>query len=419
MGRWVWLSAIAVAIGTVWYQWKDDALLPEAQRWIQQGSVVSAKGSNAFAFLMGFDAPDSDDPVQTGKFRISRALSAVQNTESDDMPGRLTLPTGDGFCRIRQQGCLDTILARGGELRSLLSEHALVLSRYQRFLQFEEFSSMVPIDAEQIVPPVSFLSTGNKLQQFEIIVKSSQQGDRDEATRMLEHNIASLRRHLGYADTLMQKVFVGSLIADNLDLAAGLYSRGLIASLDVLQPLVPEEITLEQAIRREFASHVHRFSEFAAKGLPNSDAEGPPSQFVFKKNRSVNTLYQELRQLLIRSSLPAALVDDAFVAHRKKQKKNALYSLSNPVGSIVVKTVVNLEPVVFRLRDLDCKLKLLSIRMQVSSNTRSDLLTELPDSVDISNPYEPEKLLAFDAEQQTMCFDGPASQRPDARCITL
>lgn len=419
MGRWVWLSAIAVAIGTVWYQWKDDSLLPDAQRWMQQGGAASASGSRAFAFLMGFDVPASEDPVQMGKVRISQSLSVVQNTQADDdPPARISLPTGDGFCRIRQQGCLDSILAQGASLTDLLSRHELVLSRYQQFLQFEEFNSMTPLDAEAIVPPVSFLSTGNKLMQFSVIVES-RAGNRDKGSQILEYNIASLRRHLSYADTLMQKVFIGSLIADSLDLAAGLYSRGLIEPLSGLQPLVPEEITLEQAIQREFASHVQNFSHIAANGMPDSETNKPPSQFIFKKNRSINTLYKELHQLLIRSSLPAALVDDAFYAHRKKQEKNALYSLSNPVGSIVVKTVVNLEPVVFRLRDLDCKLKLLGIRMQVPPHTGVDLLTHLPDSVDISNPYEPEKLMALNSENQTMCFDGPASQRPNARCIAL
>lgn len=418
MGRWVWAAAIVVAIGTFWYQWRDDALQPEAKRWIEQGSTASAHGSQAFAFLMGFDAPVGKDPSFVGKDRLNRAFSAIKKQATETASTRLNLPGGDEYCRIRQSGCLERILSKGISLQSQLDRHAEVLSRYSNFLLFEEFSSMVAVRSEALVPPVSYLSTGNKLMQFAVIV-DTKSGHREQATKQLDDTIAHLRRHLSYADTLMQKVFIGSLIADNLDFAAGLYSQGLIHPLSALAPLAPEEITLETAIRREFATHVNRFSEIAEHGLPDSESRKPPSQFIFKKNRSINTLFTELRQLMVRSSLPAALVDDAFVAHRKKQKKDELYSLSNPVGSIVVKTLVNLEPVVFRLRDLDCKLKLVSIRMQVPPGNAQDLLVNLPDSIDLSNPYEPDELVALDSDSNTLCFDGPENQSPAARCIVL
>jgi len=406
MGRWVWVGAIVIALVTTWYHWKDDSLLPEARRWMLPEVADGGTQSRAFTYLLGIDAPVDHDPELFGRARLSRAVSAIQNTAVNAQTSRLELPSGDVFCRTRRDGCLELVLAKGRNLQALIDRHNPVLDRYQRFLDFDEFNSVLPVSAESIVPPVSYLSTGNKLRQFEIVVHASR-GDHEAATAILDSTLARLRFHLSLADTLMQKIFIASLISDNLDLAAGMYSRALLKPLMNLQNLVPEEVTLEQPIRRAFSTHAHAFMQFDETRTAESSQHKAPSQFEFKRNRSINDLFVELRQLTVRSSLPSALVDDAFLAHRKSRAKAPLYSLSNPVGSIVVKTVVNLEPVVFRLRDLDCKLKLLRIRMQVPSSAGLDLLARLPDSVDISNPYEPAELLALNEQDRTICFSGP------------
>lgn len=418
MARWVWGGAVVIALFTTWFHWKDDSLLPEARRWIEQEVADGAVQSRSFAYLLGIDAPRDHDPELFGRTRLNRAVSAIQNTVSGtDMP-RLELPSGDAFCRTRREKCLQYVLEQGAALQTYIEEHEHVLKRYQHFLDFDEFNSAMPTSAESIVPPFSYLSTGNKLRQFEIIVQASR-GEQQEATSALDSTLSRLRYHLALADTLTQKIFIASLISDNLDLAAGLYSKALLLPLNNLQDLEPQEITLEQPIRRAFLNHAHSFMQISKSSQSASTESKQPSQFEFKKNRSINDLFVELQQLMVRSSLPAALVDDAFLAHRKSRAKAPLYSLSNPVGSIVVNTVVNLEPVVFRLRDLNCKLKLVRIRMQVPSSTGLDLLAKLPDSVDISNPYEPAELLALNEQNKTICFSGPEIHNSAGRCIAL
>ena len=460
--RWLLVLFVLALAGLLLWLLAEPPVSAEANEWIEQATDQSPQGRRAYAHLLGVYAPPGADPVGFGRQQIAGTVpSAAKNPDTNEaLKGvdsgaekvattKIELPFGENYCRIRQEKCLRSLLTDVQTLRVEVSKHRELLDRYRQFLQHNSFQS-IDGNGNGVLPATyAYLLAADKLSQFDII-STAAAGKVSAATEMLGDQIARLRRILAIVDSLQLKMVAVSLLVDNLDLAAGLFSRNYINQLvdsngaDPLVELRPSEGSLIGPLRQEFVTHVRAFKRYnadskslaalaagtnTADSADQSDDEKQPSivsrilgDLSFGLNRSINSTYKEYRKLLVRATLPTVIVDDAFVGQpgRVTHVDKPLFDVFDLSNRILRESErVDIEPFVFRLRDLDSKLKLLRIRMQGPNFVTRPILDLIPDSVDISNPYNPQESVSYDASANTLCFDGPREDHHGTRCIVV
>ncbi len=422
--RWILLIILLLLAGLALSVVIEPPQSGEAKQWISQATSPEPVALESYKFLLGINAAADDAPVAWGERQIEATRDADSRPKSQP---HLHLPSGELYCRIRQQGCLKRLLGRTSEIRAQLREHALLLERTRQFFAFEKYQS--PVGQAESVAARSFgyLLIGDKLDQFDVISNATS-GRVSAATDILTERISTLRKHLAEVDTLSLKMLIVSLLVDNLDLAAGLYAQNLVKPIGELQELTPQEISMFGPLRHEFANHVGVFQSLHAdyKGVelnkPQTGFAPFISRITYSKNRSINAVYSEYRKLLVKASLPTIIIDEALAnaSGRVGAVDKPLFDLDDvTTGALELNERVDLAPFVFRLRDLDCKLKLLRIRMTTDSYVTEPYIESIHDSVDLSNPYNPSQSVMYDMDQKKMCFEGPRPDYHGARCLVV
>lgn len=396
----------------------------EAKQWISEATDPEPESLVSYQYLLGINASADEEPVAYGE----RLVAAARNNEPHPASQPyLDLPSGELYCRIRQEGCLKNLLSNSVEISRQLSQNKLLLARTREFFAFESYQSPVGQAESAAARSYGYLLIGDKLAQFDIISNATS-GRVSAATDMLTERIKKLRKSLAEVDSLSLKMLIVSLLVDNLDLAAGLYAQSLVKQIDTLAELTPQENSMVGPLRQEFVSHASVFQALATDfesvelNKPETGFAAFVSRITFSKNRAINAVYSEYRKLLVKASLPTIIIDEALAkaTGRVDAVKKPLLDLDDVVGSALnAGERIDLAPFVFRLRDLDSKLKLLRIRMTTGSFVSEPYIESIHDSVDLSNPYNPGQTVMYDARQKSMCFDGPRPDYHGARCLSV
>lgn len=422
--RWLLLMLVLIIGALALWILIEPPQSAEAKQWINQATNPDPESLASYQFLLGINAAADESPDAYGKRQLAAAKEAGPHPASQPY---LELPSGDLYCRIRQEGCLRKLLSSSDNLKGQLSQHALLLERTREFFAFDNYQSP-PGQAESAAArSYGYLLIGDKLGQFDIISNATA-GRVTAATDMLNEQIKQLRSSLAEVDSLSLKMLIVSLLVDNLDLAAGLYAQSLVKPINALAALTPRENSMEGPLRQEFVSHASVFQTLS-KDFKSVELNKPQTGFVasvsritYSKNRAINTVYSEYRKLLVKASLPTIIIDEALAkaTGRVEAVNTPLLDLDDVIGSALKKNErVDLAPFVFRLRDLDSKLKLLRIRMTTDSFVSEPYIESIHDSVDLSNPYYPAQTVMYDASRKSMCFDGPRPDYHGARCLSV
>jgi hypothetical protein len=401
----------------------DDELDPEAAAWVEQANYIEDEEGNGYPYLMGIMANPSHDPATVGRELIAAYREVEQKLlrgeidefTQEEYPEEKTLPLPEGeyYCRIDERECFTLLADNPAALRVELSEHFVLLLRYDTCLQFEHLSFLLEPMLYERFPPYRYLLRGHKLNQFRIVLESLE-GDPGRAISMLHDDMAQLRRHLAGASTLLGKMTVLYMLEDDLDLLFNLAQPA--SGSKPLAVLTPEERSLRGAFIREFGylANFHRQMQLNPGSLGGLDGYGWLIRMTVKPNMTLNSLFPYYRDVAELSELNAAEFSRRIAAG--VPTPDASFKLRNIGGSILASiSVPSLDKYIARLHDVDAKLALLSAALKLDPAQWNKVLSGEA-VLQADNLYDPEQRPYVDAETRAVCFHGPSSDARH-RCI--
>jgi hypothetical protein len=394
----------------------DDKLNAEAAAWVEAANDTADVESNGYYYLTGITAAPDQDPATAGKAFIDDYREAERKFRQGETAeftqqeypkvNTLPQPTGDYYCRLREAGCFTRLASNAGALRAELQTHAVLLQRYQRYLQFETVKPLVQPSLYEPISPYQYIVRGQRLRQFQIILDNLS-GRRERALGLLHEDIRQARRQLVVSPNLIGKMIALNMLVDDLDLLAQLapLNRG-----PALPPLTPQERSLDAAMRREFgyiANLLRQLDEHPGSlGGDRGFFENALERLAIaalKSNMSLNSLFPHYREIAELSKVEAAEFSRNAAVGLPEMKPE--FQLRNIIGYILNSiSVPQFAPYIARLHDVDCKIALVN-------GVLAGNISETP------NPYNPDARPYMDEATQSLCFDGPLPDDQQRRCI--
>lgn len=403
----------------------DDELDAEAAAWGQAANDTQDVEGNGYYYLMGIMAAPAEDPAAAGKALLDNyratELKFLNGELAEFVPpdypsGRsLPAPGGDYYCRIQDAGCYSRLASNPAALREELRTHAVLLERYRRYLQFEAVKFLVEPVIYEKFPPYQYIARGNKLNQFRILVEAAD-GDPARALSRLHEDMAQLRRHLADASSLIGKMMMLAMLADDLDLLFNL-SQAPDASHPV-PALTQQERSLQSAMAREFGYVPNLFRQM--KQHPDS-LEGDFHSYdwlvsmTIKPNMSINELFPYYKSVAELSAADAAEFNRVMTAGGPRSDTE--FSLRN-IGGYVLNSIgaPELTEYIARIHNVDCKIALVNAALTMDNTAWTEILNGAR-QLDADNPYQPGEKPYADREAQALCFNGPLPDGQKRRCI--
>ncbi|HEX5055650.1 MAG TPA: hypothetical protein VFX02_04045 [Gammaproteobacteria bacterium] len=402
----------------------DSKLDAEAAAWGEAANDTAETTDNGYYYLMGIMAAAEEDPAVAGKAWLDEYLraerefldGAAAEFIAPEYPPEKMLPriSGDYYCMLNEQGCFARLTGDPVTLRRELATHAVLAQRYRRLLDFAELKPLTQPTLYESIPPYRYLIDGHRVNQLTIIL-AQLSGKRAVSLEMLRHDMAQLRRHLASAHSLIGKMVMLSMFANDLNLL--LY----IAPADARQnvpALSAEERTLRPQLQREFGSIVNFHRHLAAHPESFETQAGPIGGWIMrnslKSNMSVNDMFPYFQEIAELSALDAAAFN-ARAATGDLPEFEPGFSLRNVGGSFLnSKASPALIPYVARLHDVDCKIALANAALPLDATAWKEIL-EGRRELAVANPYRPEEKPYVEAG--AVCFSGPFPDEQRHRCI--
>jgi hypothetical protein len=347
--------------------------------------IITDAKKNGYLLLLGFDAPDREDPVQVGYERRAqpeRDLAAAQFCIGEEMK----LPTVSGGASdqvvkgwIRGSDVLSALKGQGGTIKALTSRESTALARYQQWLA-------MPFDdwgfGQSFSPNCPRLLLTHRLYLLEGFNQDVSTG-----LERLETDVQAWRVALAQAKTLPMKMLALSAVQDDASVAAGLLSR---AELDgpslarlskMVRPLDQIELSVRWPMQSQFVGAIKavplalkddkahdrpwHVSLAAAMRLPVQRRANAYADYYDAANKAVaGGRYTNLPQVSAFVRTPASSLTDYLV---------------NPVEHIVgIEPLPAWEPFVYRVIEIDAQLRLAGLQAWLRRGPQdSDVLMRL------------------------------------------
>lgn len=331
--------------------------------------VITDAKKNGYLLLLGFDAPDGEDPVQAGYERRAqpeRDLPAAQVCIGEDVK----LPTGTGGASdqvlkgwVRSGDVLSAVKGQGGTIKSLTARESTALARYQQWLT-------MPFDdwgfGQSFSPNCSRLLLTHRLYLLEGFNQDVSTG-----LERLEIDVQAWRMALGQAKTLPVKMLALAAMQDDASVAAGLLSRSeldapALARLSkMVRPLDQVELSVRWPMQSQFVAATKavpsqlkddkandrpwHVSMAAAMRLPVQRRANAYAEYYDAANKAVaGGRYTNLPKAATFVRTPPSSITDYLV---------------NPVEHIVgIEPLPSWEPFVYRVIETDAQLRLAGLQ---------------------------------------------------------
>ena len=397
------LFAVVVLLAQV-----DDDLSEDAIRLIDR--LDSEGTSESFLYLYGIFASEADDPVKVGSQLLeeNRKLDVDAFYAVTDYPdaAKIPLPTGDAFCNAAERGCLASLFALPFDIENLVSEHRLLVARTNRFIEFDEYTTLTKPTIHELFPPYQYMAAAERIKVLEAISVYNA-GNAPEAIDALSLQFSKLRRAMALQDNLIGKLVFLMKLSEIIDVMSIILTHDE-AVAKWIPALSPSEKSFAMIASREFGMSYHTFKgldkhpEFFESG---SKAPGWLTRFVYKPNMTINAVaptYLELERLALLS--PAEFAKQIDVSHSTPPSTS---KLRNYVGSILIAvSSPQYAEYVARFQDFETKLALFNQVHHV----------KLP--LDrMENPYYGNEMPR--ENEGSLCFSGPLESKKSLRCLKV
>lgn len=415
-----WLCGLCLVLGCAGgaYLWlRDEPPSADVQQWPQQARSKPAQ-SAAYVFLAGLDAPLRHSPAALGAARLQvyeqwLASHGPAQNFTPAAQARLPLPEGAEFCSIEAPACFSRLLQGQERLPQVLAEHAALLGRYRHFLALPDYHTLSSPGLAEPLPPLLYLARAQQVLSLQAL-QLALAGEGKAALALLAEDQAGIRRQLAKADQLALKMTLVSMLNRNLEWLVRLHRAGMLPRPALLAPLDPGERSLRFAMQREFLLGTVMLENLRAEDIP-SLLEEASLWLDYKPQMTINASLVPYRQVIqLSRTSPAAF---AALLKQKPQLPVPNTGLRNRVGNLLLDIAsADLVEYVGRLQDLDSKLKLVNLSLQLPTGPVT--AAQLAALRYRSNPYYAKQLPRLD-KQGRMCFDGPLPQKDFGRCVQL
>lgn len=396
----------------------DDPLDTEVDALIQSATPPSS--SRAYLYLLGLHAPRGQDPAELGEQRFA---STKQPDSDDPLPPDssgstdiLTLPEGDLFCGLSDDGCLYRLFTSSDEVAAVVAQNQILLDRYRTFLSLNDFATLEEASLDELPVAYRHMMHGNRLALLSAL-QTAANGQSDQAVGELFDMIRALRHKLTTADTLITKALLTALIADNLDALSVLIQQHAFTTAKPLEPLSAAEKSMKKPVAHELRG-MYSFYSTLDREADKHDPSGQWPHWVrrlfFKPNMSVNASYAHYRNALTLAELvPAEFAEFVDRINNKTVEELPHAWLRNYVGSQLVNIA---GPAMTRyvelIFDLDAKITLFNASL--SDPSMKSIAGKLP------NPYFPSDAFAYrPSSKDAVCFESVSKAADNAICLAL
>ncbi len=260
-------AAVALGIGAVGLIWMmmEEAPSPLYQHLTAAPPrTLSDPHTNGYLFLLGFDAPAGQDPIQAGLALMASAGEVTEEGLKTNRAraclggqGRLP-PTAHAHASatvlrgwMRGMNPVGVLKANRGLLNGWAGQGEAMLSRYRQWqrLPFEDWGFGLAV-----APPCDLITFAHHLYIAEGFLQQT-----DVGIERLEADMEAWRTVLAQAKTLPVKVLAIQAVRDNATVASGLLADpdfdvkhvGRLSHL--LRPLKQEELSIRWPMRSELA----------------------------------------------------------------------------------------------------------------------------------------------------------------------
>lgn len=421
MKKWLITASVLLPLALLGWLLHDDAPDAQAQAWLEAFEARRSQPSPSYLSLLGLDAPPAQAPQQLGQARLLAYVEWLDAGEPEDgpadTPGALPAPPREQLCDAGEAQCLARLASGRLDGARLLAEHATLVERYRGWRDGPAPRQQALPGPAEPLPQYSLLVQGNHLLALQA-VGLIEQGNPPAARELLLQDIAGLRRQLADSDTLIGKMLVLRMLANDVQRLALWQGRGLLPALPPLAPLSEAERSLRLPMQHEFAGAARLL-----RGLRESSADDygdAPLWLLYKPQRSINRAWPHYARIAELSELTSAQLARRLAERPAQENPSPWQEPRNPIGQILLNlSGPALERYVLRTHDLDARIRLLNLAQQLPEEPAqiAAALQRLPAA---GSPYQPERPARWDAGRQRLCFDGPSLGDDDSlRCLQL
>jgi hypothetical protein len=384
---------------------------------------------NGYFLLLGFDAPDGQDPVQAGFERRAdpqRDQAAAQACIGDE--NKTAVGTGGASNHVvkgwmRSGDLLSNIRGQGVTIKSLTSRESTAMARYQQWLT-------MPFDDwgfGQLLSP----NCAHVLLAHRLFVLEGFNQDLPTGLDRLEADVQAWRVALAQSKTLSVKMLAVTAIQDNASVASGLLSRvdldgtALARLSKMVRPLDQVELSVRWPMQSQFVSATKAVTSelrddkaaerpwhvaiAAAMRLPVQRRANAYAEYYEAANKTVASgRYTNLPKLSSFVQTPPSGLTDY---------------LTNPLEHIIgIEPLPSWDPYVMRMVETDAQLRLAGLQAWLRRGPQeSDVLMRLAKAGQAY--YDPFTGLPMLVNQRTGVIysvgrDGKDQEGDDVRDVT-
>jgi hypothetical protein len=349
----------------------DEAIHPEVAAYLDERPRAPAEQRNGYFQAVGLAALEAE-PHAAGRAHVAGIAAAqakrLEGGEASwpQLP-MLSIPPvlrgAEGLCAMDSGApCVAEVGAHRREAAALVDEHALLLQRYRRLLEYPEYLETHRI-AHYETPYPAFLPLTAAQSLFHVqSALGLAQGRALHVAYDLERSIRFSRRMLAGSTTMLGKMVASAharraaLFASESLPAIARADRAALGRLArALAPLSPGERSLAEAHRSELAKFT------SVLGICDQPAGlwGVVNCHFFQPNATLNRKYFALQKPL--------LAPDASPA---REAALPWWSLAyNPVGKVLIHSDAGVGPwdYIARVHDLDALLRAVALQATVGA----------------------------------------------------
>ena len=411
------LVAIPLAVVVV-VNLRDEPLQPEAAELLDASPPKVPAERNAFYYVVGFEAPLTDDPHKAGKAWMDAVDAAQQGqlsrTDAPWPPQPRGLAKIEAYCVPEKASCIRW-LRETTEGRPALADNAAVVTRYRRVLSYPAYAETA--DPRLYTYPLPRYVAFTNAQRFFLldIAQRLERGEVDEALAALRDEIAFDRRMLAGSRTLLHKMVAAAQMQRTAVFAADAlttYRREIgprAAQLaEALRPLSADERALAPGLRTELVmaasalDPVRWRAEDMGLGISIPTAVVRP---VYKHRATVNMIHRVTRAWSDVDNAPANDLGSAFIRAKEAEPQfSARRAIYNPVGKLLLSSnLPQLNASFERIHDTDALVRMVSLQAElVALDVRAEDVPAFPKK--ILDPYTG-KPFAWDPNTRQLSFE--------------
>lgn len=239
----------------------DDELDPEVQSFLSYQPKEVWK-DNAYIYLWGMGAK-TESPYKAGVQIVKSLDLANDNYQYKQSPFDesflddfqfYSIPKGKTFCQLKNRNCFEYLLSISeSEKKEIISQNANFLSRYKKFLSYNDFKSIKNFNFDAPIPSYRLIEVGYQLSRLKFISQLKYNG-LDSKKFHIEFDL--IRNKLAQTNSLIAKMVLLSICNDYIELMSLTKQKfdNMLQLNHTINQLTLEEISTYSALKNEHVS---------------------------------------------------------------------------------------------------------------------------------------------------------------------